>query len=170
MPVFSEQMQALCDAVYASKCERSAAVTDIKAETEQQLDANRQNQQAVRDQQQDAAARLKAELAEDCQQRSERVATFRDQVRSDHRAAADQLKRHLEDNLRDRQEQVGALLEDFQQEQQAWAEQCQAASQAWRDLAARRQVASQDMAKPNQPRRKRTTEKAEVAETATAED
>ncbi len=166
MPVFSEQMQALCDAVYASKCERSAAVADIKVETEQQLSANRQHQQAVRDEQQETAARLKSDLADDCQQRSERVETFRDQVRSDHRAAADQLKRQLDDNLRERQEDVNSLLGDFHQAQQDWAEQCQAASQAWRDLATRRQVASQDMAKPSQPRRKRAAETVEAAETA----
>lgn len=137
MPVFVEEIQSLCDAVFASKCERAAAVADVKSETAQSLDANRQQQQAVRDEQNAAATQLKADLAANCQERSERVQAFREQVRSERRAAADRLRQQLAQNQQQRQETVSSMLEGCRQVQQAFADQCQTASRLWREMTGR---------------------------------
>lgn len=137
MPVFSEQIQGLCDAVFASKCERAEAVADVKSQTDQLLDANRQQLQAVRDEQREAAARGKADLAANCRERSEQVQAFRDRVRSERHAAAEQLRQKLEQNQQERQETVSAMLDGYNQVQRAFGEQCQAASQLWREMQER---------------------------------
>jgi F0F1-type ATP synthase membrane subunit b/b' len=137
MPIFVEEIQSLCDAVYASKCERSTAVADVKSETAQLLDANRQQQQAVQDQQAAAAARLKEELATNCRDRSERVQAFRDQIRNERRAAADRLRQQLAENQQQRQEAVSGMLDGCRQVQQAFADQCQTASRLWQEMTGR---------------------------------
>jgi len=108
MPTFSDQVQALCEAVFTAKCARASA-----------------------------AARLKADLAANCRERSEQVQAFRDRVRSEHRAAADRLRRTLQQNQQDRQQTVNSMLESFDQAQRAFGEQCQAASRAWREMQER---------------------------------
>lgn len=130
MPTFSEQVQALCEAVFTAKCARASAVDEILA-------SSRQRQQNVRDDQDAAAARLKADLAANCRERSEQVQAFRDRVRSEHRAAADRLRRTLQQNQQDRQQTVNSMLEGFDQAQRAFGEQCQAASRAWREMQER---------------------------------
>jgi len=138
MPVFSEQIQSLCDAVFSSKVARAAAVTDMKVETGQLLKADQELLQAVRDNQRETAAKDKADLAANCQARSEHVEAFRDRVRSEQHAAADQMRQKLEQNQQDRKQTVEAMLEGFDQVQTAFAEQCQAATRLWREMAERR--------------------------------
>ncbi len=137
MPVFSEQIQALCDAVFSSKVARAADVTELKAETDQLLKADRESQQAIRDAQRETAAEDKAALAANCRARSEDVATFRDSVRRDQRSAAEQMRQKLEQNQQDRKQTVEAMLEGFDQVQQAFAEQCQTATRIWREMKER---------------------------------
>jgi len=137
MPVFSEQIQSLCDAVFSSKVARAADVTGLKAETDQLLKADREALQALRDAQRETAAADKANLAANCQSRSEDVATFRDGVRREQRAAADQMRQKLDENQQDRKQTVDAMLEGFDQVQQAFAEQCQAATRIWREMKER---------------------------------
>lgn len=138
MPVFSEQIQALCDAVFTAKVARVADVAGLKAETDQLLKADQEFLQTVRDTQRQTAANDKAELAANCRSRSEEVAAFRDHVRSEQRAAAEQMRQKLEQNQQDRKQTVESLLEGFDQVQQAFAEQCQTATRLWREMQERR--------------------------------
>lgn len=137
MPVFSDQVQALCEAVFSSKVARAAAVKDVKAETSQLLEADQQALQAVRDSQRETAARDKADLAANCRARSENVEAFRDGVRGEQRAAADQMRQKLEQNQQERKQTVEAMLEGFDQVQRAFAEQCQTATRVWREMQER---------------------------------
>jgi hypothetical protein len=137
MPVFSEQIQALCDGIFSSKVTRTAAVKDMKAETNQLLKADQEFLQSVRDTQRETAAGDRADLAADCQSRSEEVGAFRDRVRSEQRAAADQMRQKLDQNQQDRKDTVGAMIEGFDQVQRAFAEQCQCATRLWREMKER---------------------------------
>ncbi|MCY2989350.1 MAG: hypothetical protein NTY19_15955 [Planctomycetota bacterium] len=131
MPVFSEQIQALCDAVFSSKVVRAADVTELKAGAQEFL-------QEVRDTQRETFAEQKANLVANCQTRSEDVATFRDGVRREQRAAADQMQQKLDQNQQDRKQAVETMLKGFDQVQQAFAEQCQAATRIWREMKERK--------------------------------
>jgi len=133
MPTFSDQVQALCEAVFTAKCARASAAARLKA---------------------DLAANCR-ERSDNCRERSEQVQAFRDRVRSEHRAAADRLRRTLQQNeqdrqqtvnrlrrtlqqnQQDRQQTVNSMLESFDQAQRAVGEQCQAASRAWREMQER---------------------------------
>ena len=137
MPSFSEQVRALCDEVFATKCARVAAVADFKAQTGQLLEADRAALQAVREEQAEAAARLKADLAANCRERSEGVQEFRNRVRTEHRAASDRLRQALQQNVHDRQETVSSLLEGFDQAQRAFAQECQTAARLWQEMTKR---------------------------------
>ena len=137
MPVFSEQVQSLCDAVFSSKVARATAVKEVKAETSRILESVQQTLQAVRDIQRETAARDKADLAANCRARSENVEAFRDGVRNEQRAAADQMRQKLEQNQQERKQTVEAMLEGFDQVQQAFAEQCQTATRIWREMQER---------------------------------
>ncbi|MCY2992316.1 MAG: hypothetical protein NTY19_31195 [Planctomycetota bacterium] len=130
MPVFSEQIQSLCDAVFSSKVARAADVAGLKVGAQEFL-------QEVRDTQHATFTEQKANLAANCQARSEDVAEFRDRVRSEQQAAADQMRQKLDENQQERKQTVETMLEGFDQVQQAFAEQCQAATRIWREMKER---------------------------------
>jgi Skp family chaperone for outer membrane proteins len=137
MPGFSDEMQALCDTIFGSKCARAAAVTDVKAQTDQLLKADRQFLQGVHDANRAMVEKCMADLAANCRERSEQVEAFRDRVRTEQRAAAEQQRQKLEQNQQERQEAVSAMLDGFHQVQTAFGDQCRAATRIWRELQQR---------------------------------
>lgn len=137
MPNFAEEIQALCDSVFAAKRGRQTAVAELKVQTKELMDENERAIQAVRDEQREQAAEDKAALAANCRERSEQVQAFREATRAKQQSVAEDLRDKLESNQRERQETVNEMLKGFNEVQVEFRTQCQTATRLWREMRAR---------------------------------
>ena len=90
MPVFSEQIQALCDAVFSSKVERAAAVADVKRHVTSEKEDVAAFRDRVRSEQRAAADQMRQKLDQNQQDRKETVGAMIEGFDQVQRAFAEQ--------------------------------------------------------------------------------
>jgi ABC-type multidrug transport system ATPase subunit len=137
MPNFAEEIQSLCDSVFAAKRGRQTAVAELKVQTKELMDENERSIQSVRDEQREQAAEDKAALAANCRDRSEQVQAFREATRDKLQSVAEDLREKLESNQHERQEAVSEMLKSFNEVQVDFRTQCQTATRLWREMRQR---------------------------------